>query len=244
MMRHPQKLATSFPRMNPKRAMARWKKAMKRGRSWRGAINLPALEALLMSTHHPLTAGRLAQLLDLSSTKPIRRAIKTLNSHYEQDQRSFRIEQVAGGYQILTLPDYGSYLQKLHQKEGDAKLSKAVLECSTALRTSAPQGWGAWRRADGCPQAQASGLAGSWFPGDLGDVGYTGPVVAQSGISMCRVRGEIPGQRAGRLVSANLLLSRPPQPRRAPNPFTNVAPETYPESPCDDNGGRIVHAGK
>lgn len=91
-------------------------------------INLPALEALLMSTHHPLTAGRLAELLDLSSTKPIRRAIKTLNSHYEQDQRSFRIEQVAGGYQILTLPDYGAYLQKLHQKEGDAKLTKAALE--------------------------------------------------------------------------------------------------------------------
>lgn len=91
-------------------------------------INLPALEALLMSTHHPLTAGRLAELLDLSTTKPIRRAIKTLNSHYEQDQRSFRIEQVAGGFQILTLPDYGAYLQKLHQKEGDAKLTKAALE--------------------------------------------------------------------------------------------------------------------
>src|SRR5581483_8145323 len=33
------------------------------------SVNVAALEAMLMSTHHPLTAGRLAELLDLSSTK-------------------------------------------------------------------------------------------------------------------------------------------------------------------------------
>ena len=38
-------------------------------------VNLGILEALLLSTHHPLTAGRLAELLDLPSTKPIRKAI-------------------------------------------------------------------------------------------------------------------------------------------------------------------------
>src|SRR5687768_14291794 len=36
------------------------------------AVNLPMLEALLLGTHSPLTAGRLAELLDLDSTKPIR----------------------------------------------------------------------------------------------------------------------------------------------------------------------------
>src|SRR4051812_36691689 len=46
-------------------------------------INLGVLEALLLSTHHPLTAGRLAELLDLPSTKPIRKAVKELNSQYE-----------------------------------------------------------------------------------------------------------------------------------------------------------------
>src|SRR5688572_12936525 len=33
------------------------------------SVDLTALEALLMGTHHPLTAGRLAELLDLESTK-------------------------------------------------------------------------------------------------------------------------------------------------------------------------------
>src|SRR5687768_3297863 len=68
-------------------------------------VDFGVLEALLFSTHHPLTAGRLAELLDLDSTKPMRRAIKELNRQYEETGRSFRVEQVAGGYQLLTLPE-------------------------------------------------------------------------------------------------------------------------------------------
>jgi segregation and condensation protein B len=92
------------------------------------AVSLPHMEALLLSTHHPLTAGRLAELLDLPGTKPVRAAIKDLNAQYEAGGRSFRVEQVAGGYQILTLPEFGEHLKKLHQKEADAKLTKAALE--------------------------------------------------------------------------------------------------------------------
>ncbi|HYO08485.1 MAG TPA: SMC-Scp complex subunit ScpB [Tepidisphaeraceae bacterium] len=90
------------------------------------ALDLRALEALLFSTHHPLTAGRLAELLGLDSTKPLRRAIKSLNEQYAG--RSFRVEQVAGGYQMLTLPEFGELLKALHQREVDAKLTKAALE--------------------------------------------------------------------------------------------------------------------
>jgi segregation and condensation protein B len=91
-------------------------------------VDLGLLEALLLSTHHPLTAGRLAEVIGVGATRAIRGAIKLLNQQYEEAGRSFRIEQVAGGYQILTLPVYGEQLKKLHQKEADAKLTKAALE--------------------------------------------------------------------------------------------------------------------
>jgi len=91
-------------------------------------VDLRTLEALLFSTHHPLTAGRLAEMLELPSTKPIRRGIKELNEQYVAGDRSFRVEQVAGGYQLLTLPEFGEVLRKLHQREVDAKLTKAALE--------------------------------------------------------------------------------------------------------------------
>ena len=101
-------------------------------------VDLRTLEALLFSTHHPLTAGRLAELLELESTKPIRRAIKDLNEQYITTDRSFRIEQVAGGYQMLTMPEFGDVLKSLHQKEIDAKLTKAALESLAIIAYKQP----------------------------------------------------------------------------------------------------------
>jgi len=101
-------------------------------------VDLRTLEALLFSTHHPLTAGRLAELLELESTKPIRRAIKELNEQYVSSDRSFRVEQVAGGYQLLTTPEFGDVLKKLHQREVDAKLTKAALETLAIIAYKQP----------------------------------------------------------------------------------------------------------
>ncbi|HVT88604.1 MAG TPA: SMC-Scp complex subunit ScpB [Tepidisphaeraceae bacterium] len=101
-------------------------------------VNLASLEALLFSTHHPLTAGKLAELLDFDSTKPIRRAIKQLNETYESTGRSFRVELVAGGYQLLTLPEHGDLLKKMHQKDIDAKLTKAALETLAIIAYKQP----------------------------------------------------------------------------------------------------------
>ena len=101
-------------------------------------VDSAALEALLLSTQHPLTAGRLAELLGVSGTKAARAAIKELNTQYESTGRSFRIEPVAGGFQLLTLPQFGDYLKKLHQREIDAKLTKAALETLAIIAYKQP----------------------------------------------------------------------------------------------------------
>jgi segregation and condensation protein B len=101
-------------------------------------VDMRLLEALLLSTHHPLTAGRIAELMELPATKPVRQAIKDLNAQYDESHRAFRIEQVAGGYQILTLPEFGEHLKKLHQREIDAKLTKAALETLAIIAYKQP----------------------------------------------------------------------------------------------------------
>jgi segregation and condensation protein B len=101
-------------------------------------VNLGALEALLFTTHHPLTAARLGELLDLPSAKSVRKAVKDLNAQYESGGRSFRIDQVAGGFQILTLPEFGDHLKKLHQREADTKLTKAALETLAIIAYKQP----------------------------------------------------------------------------------------------------------
>jgi len=77
-------------------------------------------------------------MLELESTKPVRSAIRELNEQYVTSDRSFRIEQVAGGYQMLTLPDFGEILKKLHQREVDAKLTKAALETLAIIAYKQP----------------------------------------------------------------------------------------------------------
>ena len=101
-------------------------------------VDLRTLEALLFSTHHPLTAGRLAEMLELESTKPVKRAIRELNEQYVESDRAFRVEQVAGGYQLLTLPEFGEILKRLHQREVDAKLTKAALETLAIIAYKQP----------------------------------------------------------------------------------------------------------
>jgi segregation and condensation protein B len=100
--------------------------------------DLGLLEALLLATHHPLTPARLAELMDLSSVKPIRKGIAALNQQYIDTGRSFRIEQVAGGYQILTLAQFGPALAALYQREIDAKLTKAALETLSIIAYKQP----------------------------------------------------------------------------------------------------------
>lgn len=101
-------------------------------------VDTASVEALLFSTHHPLTAGRLAELLELNSTRPVRHAIRELNRQYELQNRSFRIEQVAGGYQMLTLPVFAPLIKKHQMKEADAKLTKAALETLAVIAYKQP----------------------------------------------------------------------------------------------------------
>jgi segregation and condensation protein B len=101
-------------------------------------VDAVALEALLFSTRHPLTSARLAELIDIPSAKALKHAIAALNELYESSGRSFRIEQVAGGYQMLTMPSFGPLLNKMHQREIDAKLSRSALETLSIIAYKQP----------------------------------------------------------------------------------------------------------
>ncbi|MEM8874665.1 MAG: SMC-Scp complex subunit ScpB [Planctomycetota bacterium] len=101
-------------------------------------VDLALLEAALFSTRGPLTAGRLAELLELPSTNGVRPAVTELNAEYEKTGRTFRIESVAGGFQMMTLPEFGDKLAKLQKKEADAKLTKAALETLAIIAYKQP----------------------------------------------------------------------------------------------------------
>jgi segregation and condensation protein B len=85
------------------------------------------VEAVLLSTDDPLSAGSIAEIAGLS-TSEVKAAVEKLNERYEEVGASFRVEAIAKGYQILTLPVFDQWLAKLHKKRADSRLSPAALE--------------------------------------------------------------------------------------------------------------------
>lgn len=86
------------------------------------------VEAALLTIDRPITPGKLAEALGVAGTKALSDAVDTLNQTYEQTGRSFRIEKVAGGWQLLTLPQFADVLAALHRSRQDNTLSPAALE--------------------------------------------------------------------------------------------------------------------
>ncbi|HPF38699.1 MAG TPA: SMC-Scp complex subunit ScpB [Phycisphaerae bacterium] len=86
------------------------------------------VEAVLMAAESPLTAGKIASIIETGSGKDVKKHIETLNADYEAIGLSFRIEEVAGGFQILTQPLYNHWLTKLLRVRQETKLSPAAME--------------------------------------------------------------------------------------------------------------------
>jgi len=86
------------------------------------------VEAALISTDRPLTAAKLGELFGKVGAKAINQAVDKLNREYRKSKRSFCIEQVAGGYQIITMPEFGEVLASLHKTRDQSRLSPAALE--------------------------------------------------------------------------------------------------------------------
>ncbi|MFQ5589687.1 MAG: SMC-Scp complex subunit ScpB [Phycisphaerae bacterium] len=86
------------------------------------------VEALLFATDAPLPAAKIAQLLGSGDAGDVRAHVRKLNERYEQAGVAFRIESIAKGYQMLTLPAYNNWLAKLHKSRAESRLSQAALE--------------------------------------------------------------------------------------------------------------------
>ena len=85
----------------------------------------------------PLTAERLANIVE-TSVKQARQHIQDLNDKYQANNNAFRIEQIAGGYQMLTLSPYNYWLKKLLHVRSDSKLSPAALETLAIIAYKQP----------------------------------------------------------------------------------------------------------
>jgi len=124
------------------------------------------IEAVLLSTDRPIPAERLGAALKLvrladesvpeandqpktpgkpsspvavaAACERIAKMVKSLNAEYERSGRSFRIEQIAGGYRVMTLPQYAETLAEFHRSRLSGKLSRASIETLAIIAYKQP----------------------------------------------------------------------------------------------------------
>lgn len=100
--------------------------------------NASIVEAILFSADGPLPPAKIAQVLGSGTAGDIRRYTQTLNDGYRDRGAAFRIEEVAGGFQMLTLPVYHRWLSRLDTSRSDTRLSQAALETLAVVAYKQP----------------------------------------------------------------------------------------------------------
>jgi len=83
------------------------------------------IEALMIATTEPLPLKSIAEIAGVPETV-VETFIRELNHEYMTTARAFEIKEIAGGFQIYTLPKFAQWVGALHKRK--ERLSKAALE--------------------------------------------------------------------------------------------------------------------
>ena len=85
------------------------------------------VEAVILASPEPIAPARIAAVLPRCNPSQVRALVKELNAEYAESRRSFEIWEVAGGYQLRSLPEFSPWLKQV-QKTRPLRLSAAALE--------------------------------------------------------------------------------------------------------------------
>ena len=89
---------------------------------------LQRVEAVLFLAREPLTVRKLSQFANLADGTEARTLARRLNELYDALGRAFRVEEVAGGMQLLTRSHFAPWLKQLTGVPGEIRLSAPALE--------------------------------------------------------------------------------------------------------------------
>jgi len=95
------------------------------------------LEALLFVTDEPMTAPRVAKLLELPEPE-VAAALDGLAEEYARDERGFQLREVAGGWRLYSHPAYHPVIEKMVLSWDTRRLSQAALEALAVIAYHQP----------------------------------------------------------------------------------------------------------
>ena len=83
-------------------------------------------------------ARKLAQVARLIDIKEVQQLIQVLNEGYDRTRSAFRIEQTAAGYLLMTRASLAPWLDRLHNRQAEMKLSAPMMETLTIVAYQQP----------------------------------------------------------------------------------------------------------
>lgn len=87
-----------------------------------------AIETLFFVSASPVSVERLEGIFEEAPREQIEAQIKALSGEYEDRHSGISLVEVAGGYQLVTRPEYASWIRKFKSVKLSSKLSKPALE--------------------------------------------------------------------------------------------------------------------
>lgn len=98
------------------------------------------VEALLFASDAPLTAADIARVDERLDEDTVDAVVQQLRAEYEAQDRAWQIYEIAGGYQMLTRPDYAPYLERYETVPQQTRLSNPALEVLAVIAYRQPLG--------------------------------------------------------------------------------------------------------
>ncbi len=101
------------------------------------------VEALLFVSNKPLSMTRLAGCVPGTSAAYLEGFLLGLAARYDRERRGWELRREAGGWRLMTRPDFYPWVRQLERKELPTKLTKGALETLAVVAYKQPVARGA-----------------------------------------------------------------------------------------------------
>ncbi|TVP77106.1 MAG: SMC-Scp complex subunit ScpB [Gemmatimonadales bacterium] len=98
------------------------------------------VEAVLFASDAPLRPDEIARADESLDEDVVEAAVAALRRYYLESERAFDLVELAGGWQILTRPEYASYLDRIDTIPRPSRLSGPALETLAIIAYRQPIG--------------------------------------------------------------------------------------------------------
>ena len=95
------------------------------------------LESLLFVSPDPVTVERLGTALRISKSE-VRGGLSRLQADWDRARRGLLVVEVAGGFQLVTRPEYAPWIKQLGKSKPAPKLSRSALESLAIIAYKQP----------------------------------------------------------------------------------------------------------